>query len=250
MTRVGRKAPCPCGSGRRYKRCCGEGDATASFMSACVPLDPTAPPRWQPPRMTHPVTSADADAAFARLGRIIAGGGLLHVPGAGTFAQIAGNPGRDEAARLTLGLLFTDWLLFDASRVDGPGVCDMIADIVADNGRTGEAACLRAWQRCSLTIWRVDAVDGERLRLVPDPDVGPEQDPIEVDEVPLAELPRPGDYLAARALPRGDGRWTLSQGIIVFAEPVAMIAGDGPLAVPFLASIWLSGRKALRRRAA
>ena len=44
MTKIGRNQPCPCGSGRKYKRCCGQRDRAAH-----VPATPVEAPegyRW------------------------------------------------------------------------------------------------------------------------------------------------------------------------------------------------------------
>jgi tetratricopeptide (TPR) repeat protein len=41
MAKIGRNQPCPCGSGKKYKRCCWERDraARADSMAAISPLD-------------------------------------------------------------------------------------------------------------------------------------------------------------------------------------------------------------------
>lgn len=33
--KIGRNAPCPCGSGRKYKRCCGKERRAATFEPDC-----------------------------------------------------------------------------------------------------------------------------------------------------------------------------------------------------------------------
>lgn len=54
MTKVGRNAPCPCGSGKKYKRCCWNRDQTAAAEAAREQMNrpppalnfPHGPPRW------------------------------------------------------------------------------------------------------------------------------------------------------------------------------------------------------------
>jgi SEC-C motif len=41
MAKAGRNDPCPCGSGKKYKRCCLEKDeATARALAAATPSPP------------------------------------------------------------------------------------------------------------------------------------------------------------------------------------------------------------------
>jgi len=40
MTKIGRNAPCPCGSGLKYKRCCEVKDNNAALDELLGPLDP------------------------------------------------------------------------------------------------------------------------------------------------------------------------------------------------------------------
>jgi hypothetical protein len=42
VTKVGRNAPCPCGSGLKYKRCCEEKDIEKVFMNEDGPLSAEA----------------------------------------------------------------------------------------------------------------------------------------------------------------------------------------------------------------
>lgn len=83
--RTGRNAPCPCGSGKRYKHCCGELPGVAAMRAQPAP-DPVA--QWQR-------QAADGDAsAMARLG-------LAYLSASG----VPGNPKRgieliDRAAEL------------------------------------------------------------------------------------------------------------------------------------------------------
>jgi len=46
MTKIGRNAPCPCGSGKKYKKCClGKVDPTQAVPESDAPaLPPGAPP--------------------------------------------------------------------------------------------------------------------------------------------------------------------------------------------------------------
>src|SRR5947209_6334392 len=37
MSKLGRNQPCPCGSGRKFKKCCGRPQETASIV---IPADP------------------------------------------------------------------------------------------------------------------------------------------------------------------------------------------------------------------
>ena len=46
MTTVGRNAPCPCGSGRKYKRCCYARDAAARAAGIPAPGSDGTPSRY------------------------------------------------------------------------------------------------------------------------------------------------------------------------------------------------------------
>jgi hypothetical protein len=48
MSKIGRNAPCPCGSGRKYKKCCLQDDE-ASRAAAPPPLEEKPPPLGVPP---------------------------------------------------------------------------------------------------------------------------------------------------------------------------------------------------------
>ena len=59
--KVGRNELCPCGSGKKYKRCCGLTDGSASFSSG-TPEDP-AETWW----FGYPKFSKKVYREFARL---------------------------------------------------------------------------------------------------------------------------------------------------------------------------------------
>ena len=44
MTKIGRNQPCPCGSGRKYKRCCGQRDRAVHMYA--VPTEAPEGYRW------------------------------------------------------------------------------------------------------------------------------------------------------------------------------------------------------------
>ena len=46
MAKIGRNDPCPCGSGKKYKKCCMASDEAAAL--AARPAQPAAPPARQP----------------------------------------------------------------------------------------------------------------------------------------------------------------------------------------------------------
>lgn len=54
MTDVGRNSPCPCGSGRKYKQCCGSPERRASAA----------------PRLTESATTVEAAVEYASAGRL------------------------------------------------------------------------------------------------------------------------------------------------------------------------------------
>ena len=64
MANVGRNAPCPCGSGRKYKRCCGSPEAQAKKAAARGPQPHAPRPKPPPLAGTHlrlKVTLTDSD---------------------------------------------------------------------------------------------------------------------------------------------------------------------------------------------
>ena len=99
MAKVGRNAPCPCGSGKKYKRCCGSIEASPAPRTR-APEAPTmgraeaTPPRPEP-RWVLPVTALGVGGLAVWVGLNVSAQGAVAVAAAGAFAFGASRIFRD-----------------------------------------------------------------------------------------------------------------------------------------------------------
>jgi len=178
MTKVGRNDPCPCGSGRKFKKCCHDKRATTGYTRtdrahALAKLD----------RFIGAELGPEDDAAFEEFW--------------GTLADRAGE--LDDDASEQSGAVIDSWFAFDRPLDDGRPPVDQFLEI-HDQMPAGERAFLEIVRDTSMRLYEVvDAVPGVSLTL---------RDLLEGDQVTVRE--RLGsrsisrfEWLAARVAPRG-----------------------------------------------
>jgi hypothetical protein len=188
MTSVGRNEPCPCGSGRKFKRCCA------------------ARPLVRP----HTVTPDDVGHAGAALARLT-GGARFREDEARAREMCfgpGGFPGYDPETNADLAALhitlFQEWFWFDYVFHTGmtAAVTLLTGDVASlDVGaRQAVAICARA----PLRVLRVEAVDaGERLWVS---DAIDATVPQQVADAAASRMFVPGEALLARLGDVGDRR--------------------------------------------
>ncbi len=258
MARIGRNAPCPCHSGRKYKKCCLDADRAAASAPVGEPSGPiTALTRFdlgRAPSVAHRVRRAPVQQdlpaidfsrgfetppthfttealrrARGAIDHFVRGGGLQAIDGALDFVREVGPRTGDAEVDRRLGVLLTDWLLYDASRY-APGSRGAPAELAEALRRGGDdeaADALAAMAASTMWLFDVDAVDDthRRLRLIPNRGAGPDGEPIEVIDAWVPRDLAAGDQLYARVLPAGDGQLTLGDAVLTFRAPVAFF-GD------------------------
>jgi hypothetical protein len=188
MTSVGRNDPCPCGSGRKFKRCCADGRALqphtvtqGDVARACEALD----------RLTTAVRFQDDEVRAREM----------------CFGP-EGFPAYDPEANADLAALyltlFQEWFWFDCVLHTGMTAA---ATLLAGDVSALDIGARRALSVCAgarLRCLRVDAVDpGERLW------VSDAIDATVAQRVADADASRefvPGDALLARPAEIGDRR--------------------------------------------
>lgn len=191
MAKIGRNEPCPCGSGRKHKKCCADAQAAQAYTAedrarAFLRLDD-----W-----IDAVAGDEADEAHAELwGRFVGHEDAL----AEGFAEQS--EGVEDL-----------WFAFDRDGVNGVPIAD---ELVAEEDRDlgpGERAFLAALRQSTMRLYEViDVVPGASLTL---------RDVVEGGDVTVRE--RQGSrsigrhtYLAARVVPRGpSGGAELERGVL------------------------------------
>ena len=149
--KVGRNAPCPCGSGRKYKRCC------LSHEQA----------RSEELRLFHHLESLTGEVT--RFGERRYGPGVID-QGWSDFWE--GDPAEDWDVGLTCGLFLTwfafMWIPMDRRKYD-PDFLPHPGTLAAQFQETNPALESRSQQMLvesrnePLSFWKIEGVDGERV---------------------------------------------------------------------------------------
>jgi hypothetical protein len=195
MTKIGPNERCPCGSGRKYKKCCG---------------DPSATDRY---------TREERTSAFVRLNEFIDVFATDEEDRAGRefWGQFVGRAGELPPERAEL---FDDveqlWFAFDYRGAQGASVVERF--LAGAQLAAGERAFLTAAARSSMRIYEVvDASPGASLTLRDALEGGT----IKVNERQASRTIARGDHLAARVVPRGpSGGPELEAGLLHIAPVV------------------------------
>lgn len=195
MAKIGPNELCPCGSGRKYKKCCGD------------------------PRATDRYTRDDRAAVFDRLNAYIDAFGTDEEDRAGElfWGEFAGRADELPPERAELfGDVEHLWFVFDHQDDRGASVADRF--LVGAELTSGQRAFLTALRRSSMRIYEViDARPGVSLTL---------RDAIEggsvtVNERQASRTIARGEYLAARIVPQGpSGGPEIEAGLLHIAPQV------------------------------
>lgn len=195
MTKIGPNERCPCGSGRKYKKCCG---------------DPSAVDRYSRDERTQ---------AFVRLNEYIDVFATGEEDRAGREFWGA-FVGRGDELPPERAELFDDveqlWFAFDYRDAEGRSVVERF--LAGAELGAGERAFLTSAARSSMRIYGVlDASAGASLTLRDALEGGT----IQVNERQASRTIARGDFLAARVVPRGpSGGPELEAGLLHVAPAV------------------------------
>jgi len=210
--RVGRNAPCPCGSGRKYKKCCMRRDEEAAAG-------------------TSPATAGPAPAEEHELDQRLVGE-LVEVAHQ-RFGQEWGSFASDFAEGPEILQLAIPWAVYH-HRVQGATACEhFLAERGASLGAR-QRRWLAAQQAAWLSVWEVIAVEpGESL---------------EVQDLLSHEMRRVHEIEASRTLVVRDA----FLGRVVDTTGVSLLCGIHPRSLPPLAAaeVVRRARGRLRRRRA
>lgn len=195
MTKIGPNERCPCGSGRKYKKCCGD------------------------PRATDRYTQGDRAAVFDRLNAYIDAFATDEEDRAGElfWGEFAGRADELPPERAELfGDVEHLWFVFDHQDAGGASVADRF--LAGAELTSGQRAFLTALRRSSMRIYEViDRRPGASLTL---------RDAIEggsvtVNERQASRTIARHDYLAARIVPHGpSGGPEIEAGLLHIAPAV------------------------------
>ncbi len=157
MTTIGRNRPCPCGSGKKYKLCCGVEELRQRDSSARE-------------RLRAPRTERDLRAYLVRELLGFARDNLSEMELAGAWRQfldpetdlddVSAEAGRDFADMVDMA--FNEWLLHDYVTLDGPTLIDLYVDRHGDIMPERSRAHLERSARTVLSVYEVARVDPGR----------------------------------------------------------------------------------------
>lgn len=176
--KVGRNAPCPCGSGRKYKKCCLPREQQASQADQA---EKAAPSKLHD--VDQRLTEQMLRFGSRRFGR-------AWLDAAETHVDAEMQPG-----------LFPQWALYHVA-VDGRPVAQWFGDERGRSLSRTESRWLEAQQAAWLSVWEVDAVDAGRGLTLNDLLTGETRI---VREVNLSWMLTRRDTLLARVVDCDDG---------------------------------------------
>ncbi len=187
MSDIGRNAPCPCGSGRKYKKCClGKAGAAA-----------------------QPFTSGDRESALARLTRFAhreefdEDHAVAEDAFWGDCLDTCSDEEAEDPAVLDQGdHAFHMWLFFDFMLAVGGTLAEVFLEREAIRLTTGEREYLERMRRAQLRLYEVvEVAPDEGLRLL---DLWAGERLWVRERLATRQLVR-WDLLAARVMSGGDG---------------------------------------------
>jgi hypothetical protein len=194
MKKVGRNEPCPCGSGRKFKKCCQERLAATHFTQA-----DRAQALTKLDRFVAEELGPEDDAAYEEFwGPLVDRAGEL-----------------DDHASEQSDAIFDSWFSFDCQLLEGRPAVDPFLELQGDLP-AGQRAFLEMLRETSMRLYEVmDAVPGVSLTL---------RDVLESDRVTVHE--RLGsrslsrfEWLVARVAPRGaSGEPEIETGLMQIPE--------------------------------
>jgi hypothetical protein len=172
--RVGRNAPCPCGSGRKYKKC-------------CLPREQAGQAARAAPSRLHDVDWRLTEQMFRF--------------GIRRFGKAWSDAAEAPVDRETQPALFPSWALYHVL-IDGKPLARWFADEQGRSLSRTESRWLEAQQAAWLSVWEVSAVERGRSLTLEDLLTGEQRI---VGEVSLSNMLTRRDAILARVVDCDDG---------------------------------------------
>ena len=152
MPTTGRNEPCPCGSGRKYKHCCGNGESESKALIAGRTRDSALAKLLT--FAFHP--AFDSDHAVAE---VLFWGNLIRDPSNPDFEWILDS---EDAT-----IKYNTWFLFDWEAEDSGTVVDLFLEEAAAGLTPPEREFLQRLSQASLRLYEVESVEpGEGAHLI------------------------------------------------------------------------------------
>lgn len=207
MNKIGRNNPCPCGSGKKYKKCCATADVT--------PL-PAGTYNKQ-----NSFTQADRASAISKLLRFASMKEFEMDQELGITlfwgGRLAERSEEEIKSVKALGeqfeINFNTWFLFDMEVEDGNAVADIFLKREKSRLNPGELTYLTKAQQTHFRLYEVEQVDLNKGFLLNDLWTGESH---RVQEKSATHFLVQWDLLAARLMNIEDGIWEIDGGIYNF----------------------------------
>ena len=152
MTTTGRNEPCPCGSGRKYKQCCGNSESQSSVLAASSTRDAALAKLLT--FAFHP--AFDSDHAVAE---VMFWGNLIRDSSSPEFEWILDS---EDAT-----IKYNTWFLFDWEAEDSGTVADIFLEEAAAGLTPAERDFLQRLSNAALRLYEVESVQpGEGAHLI------------------------------------------------------------------------------------
>ena len=163
MGKIGRNDPCPCGSGKKYKKCCLEKDITTPFSAGMSSL-PEPPPAAEPPSVIQKLlqfVSTDEFSMDREIGMTLFWGGRLADRSDEELRRVG-------ELREQFEINFNTWLLFDMDVEDGKTVVDIFLEREIARLSPGELSHLKKVMKTHFRLYEVLRVDIDQGFLLKD----------------------------------------------------------------------------------
>ncbi|MCC7201939.1 MAG: SEC-C domain-containing protein [Nitrospirae bacterium] len=200
MGKIGRNDPCPCGSGKKYKKCCLERDVTPLFTGTNNQPEPSAGSESVSViRKLLQFASTEEFAMDKDIGMTLFWGGRL------------ANRSDDEIRRVEevgeqCEINFNTWFLFDMDVEDGKTVADIFLERERSRLPPYELSHLKKVMKTHLRLYEVLQVDMDRGFLLKDLWTG---ESYQVQEKSATHCFAQWDLMATRLMNEKDDIWVL-----------------------------------------
>jgi SEC-C motif len=198
MPKTGRNEPCPCGSGRKYKNCCGNGESQSSALVASRTRDSALAKLLT--FAFHP--AFDSDHAVAE---VLFWGNLIRDSSNPDFEWILDS---EDAT-----IKYNTWFLFDWEAEDSGTVVDIFLEEAAAGLTPAEREFLQRLAYASLRLYEVESVQpGEGVHLI---DLWTSTRLFVIERTATEEMVA-WDLLGARVAPDGMGGNVFEGGLYLY----------------------------------
>jgi hypothetical protein len=198
MATTGRNEPCPCGSGRKYKHCCGSGEAESKALIASRTRDSALAKLLT--FAFHP--AFDSDHAVAE---VLFWGNLIRDSSNPDFEWILDS---EDAT-----IKYNTWFLFDWEAEESGTVVDLFLEEAAAGLTSPEREFLERLAKASLRLYEVESVKpGEGAHLI---DLWTSTRLFVIERTATEELVA-WDLIGARVAPDGMGGNVFEGGLYLY----------------------------------